>query len=119
VIPAANQALGQVAQGFQAGTYTLAQAQAALGNLVSAFQNEVSSILKDDSSQCNAACVSLMCLQAAAGALLVDFESAAATGGPASSTALTGVGGLLTPGTPLPSWVPWLIAAEVLYLVLG
>jgi hypothetical protein len=120
-IPAANQALTQVIQQYQTGAYTAAQVQQALAQLLSAFQAAVAPIIKNDSSDCNASCVNVLCLQGAIGSINAMVAQMEASGGPASASATASggaaVSSVLTPGSPLPGWVPWLLAAEALLLL--
>jgi len=80
-VPAAADSLTAIEQAVQAGTITPAQGIQALQALEQAFAQNVQSILKNDSSHCNAACVWIKQLEAIVlykSSQYQDMETAAA-----------------------------------------
>lgn len=105
-VPAASDSLKAIDQAVQAGTITPAQGIQALQNLEQAFGQNVASIIKSDSSHCNAACVWMKQLEAIVVKKSSDYQDmetaqAAASLGTASS------------GTVSPAGAPGSIASEV------
>jgi hypothetical protein len=101
-MPAANDGLTAIYQAVQNGTLSPADGKAALAQLYTEFRQQVASILKDNSSQCNAACVLSKQLKATIAEMSSQFDDmaiAAAQPGAANaiSSAIAGAG--------LPSWV--------------
>lgn len=100
-MPAANDGLTAISQAVQNGTLSPSDGKAALAQLYTDFRQQVASILKDDSSHCNAACVLSKQLKAAIAEMSSQFDdmAAAAAANPVSpiSSAIAGAG--------LPSWV--------------
>jgi hypothetical protein len=56
-VPAANDALSQIDDALRSGQLTSAQASAAYDQVLSSYVDYVRQIIKDNPSQCNAACV--------------------------------------------------------------
>jgi hypothetical protein len=127
-VPAANDSLTAIEQAVAAGTMTPAQGIAALQQLQREFANAVSSIIKDDETHCNAACVWAMCLAAAAltvGSQWQDQANAAAQKAAASpqvsgntvavSTSGAAVGSTTAPASAVSTLEQyWPIAAVIL-----
>lgn len=135
-VPACNNALQVIMQAVTNGQATPQQAISALQSLQSDFASQVSSIIKDNSSQCNAACVwkeSLAAVVLVLSSQLQDLASA-----PTASTATTaavpsavtvpaGSSGLATVAAPaastdatifgLPEWAVLAAAGVALFLV--
>lgn len=107
-MPAANDGLMAIQQAVQNGTFSPADGKAALAQLYTDFRQQVSSILKDNSSQCNAACVLSKQLKAAIAEMSSQFDDLAAA---AAAAAQQSAGNPLSPissaiaGAGLPSWV--------------
>jgi hypothetical protein len=111
-MPAANDGLTAVYNAVQNGTFSPADGKAALAQLYSDFRQQVSSILKDNSSQCNAACVLSKQLKAAIAEMSSQFDDlAAAAAAAAQKAAANPVSAAIFPisnaiaGAGLPSWV--------------
>lgn len=136
-VPAANNALQAIDQAVQQGYLSPQQAISGLSTLVAQFQSAVSGILKGSdptSGQCNAACVMLSELRAAAlekQSVYQDLAAAQAAAaapppppapgpspgpGPAPSAVSSAIAAI-TSGK-VSSLLPWAAAGIVLYLVL-
>lgn len=87
--PAANNYLQIIQQAVQSGAATPAQAIQALHSLLSDYSATVAPIIKNNSSQCNAACVELKeltALVAYQSSVYQDMANAAAAAPPATAT---------------------------------
>jgi|SRR5579885_88320 len=111
IVPAANQALSIIDQALQQGQMTSADASAALDNTYSAYQQAVSQIIKDNTSECNAACVYGRALRGIIAQRKLNLKAnppAADTSPVAAAAAQVG----------LPAWAPYAIGGVLLwYLV--
>jgi hypothetical protein len=125
-VPALNQALAALDAAVADGTLTPAAAIGTMQNVQQEFANAVSSIIKDDQSHCNAACVWTMCLAALA---LVrtsqwqQMEDVAATSQTSTPTvtpaqATTAVISGQGTATALPSWLPIAAGIALLFFVM-
>jgi len=123
-VPAANNYLSIITQGVQSGQVTPQQAISALQSLESDFLSEVSSIIKGSisTSDCNAACVMLGCLQTIVVYLSSQYQdmidaaatpAASATGATNIVAAATGTTPQLAP-TVVASSEDWLPIAAIL-----
>jgi len=111
-VPAASDSLTAIDQAVQAGTITPQQASTGLDNLLSQFTQQVSSITKMDSSQCNAACVWIKTLTAIVAEKKSQYADLAAAASSSSGSLLPSFG---TAGAS--SWLPWAVGAFILYEV--
>lgn len=103
-MPAANDGLTAIYQAVQNGTISPADGKAALAQLYTDFRQQVSSILKDNSSQCNAACVLSKQLKAAIAEMASQFDDlAAAAAQQAAANPLSPISSAIA-GAGLPSW---------------
>jgi len=103
-VPAASDSLTAIDQAVQSGTLTPAQGISGLQNLLSSFTQTVQSILKSNSSQCNAACVWVKMLTAIVAKKSADYQDlAAAQAANPVGSALTQVESSLGI-SGLPSW---------------
>jgi len=128
-VPAASDSLTAIDQAVHAGTITPAQGITALQNLQSAFQQNVASIIKMDSSHCNAACVWVKQLEAIVLKKSSDYQdmetaqASASLGTAAPSSGVTSA----TPGatasaveqgiSEMPWWAWAALAAGAFFLV--
>lgn len=101
-VPAASDSLVAIDQAVHAGTITPSQAITALQNLEQAFSQNVASIIKNDSSHCNAACVWVKQLEAIVlykSSQYQDMETVATAAALGTSTiAASPAAGASTPG---------------------
>jgi len=100
-VPAASDTLTAIDQAVQNGTITPAQGSASLASLLSSFQQTVASIIKMNSSQCNAACIWVKQLKAIVAKKQADYADLAA------QQAANPVGSAVTQiesSTGLPAW---------------
>ena len=116
-VPAANDSLTAIDQAVQGGVMTPAQGISAMQSLLSEFQQQISSIVKDSPSQCNAGCVWTKTLKAIVAEKISQYQdmqtaAAASPSGSASGSAGTGsTANVITQLTTaaasagLPSWV--------------
>lgn len=112
MVPAANQGLQLVDQAVQQGQLDAAGAAQALDNLYSFFQQGVAQIIKDNSSQCNAACVYARALRGIIAQRKLNLQALAAT-----STSGAGLPAAISQ-LGLPAWAPYAIGGVLLwYLV--
>lgn len=132
VVPSLNQALAAIQNAIADGTLTPQAASGTLDNVVSEFSSAVSSIIKNDNSHCNAACVWLKCLQAYVivaksqyAQQIAQAAAQAASDAVANSSAVTSVTNAagqvvqqVTSGlSTMPGWV-WLVLAGGTFLLL-
>jgi hypothetical protein len=125
-VPAAQNYLQEIESGVRAGYATPQQGIAALQSLLSDFQSKMSSIIKNDASHCNAACVwvkELTAIVAYQSSMYQDMANAQAAAPKPTAPAATSP---LTPAAPagtltLPSPVAPLPAAPIVssYLPAG
>jgi len=124
--PAANNYLQIIDQAVQGGHATPAQAVTALHSLLSDYTSTVQPIIKNNSSQCNAACVELKELTAVVAyksSLYQDMANAPAvtSGGPSSAPAVSSGSVMVLPSTgtaaATSSWLP-IAAVAVIGLLL-
>jgi hypothetical protein len=115
LVPAANNYLNIINQAVQNGTATPQQGIAALQSLLADFKSNINSIMKNNSSQCNAGCVIYKMLEAIVAYQTSVFQDMITqqTAAPASPTA--SVTGAVTSSiasaaaaTGIPSWLFWL-----------
>jgi len=106
-VPAASDALTAIEQAVAAGTVSPADGIAMLQNLLSSFKSQVSSIIKENSSQCNAACVWVKQLTAIVAELTSQYQDLAAqqAANPLAIATGASAGGV--------NWLPLAIAAAV------
>jgi hypothetical protein len=132
-VPAANNYLKIIQQAVSTGSATPQEAIDALNSLVSDFQSQVSSILKMDSSHCNAACVMISELKAIVLVLESQYQDMIAAGapatsggaGPTSAPVVASGSTMQIPSTPaaaapsssLPSWFPLAAIAALGFLL--
>jgi phage tail protein X len=111
IVPAVNQALSLIDQALQQGQMTSAAASQALDNTYAAYTQAVSQIIKDNTSQCNAACVYGRALRGIVAQRKLNLKAnppVADTSPVAAAAAQAG----------LPSWAPYVIGGVLLwYLV--
>jgi hypothetical protein len=131
-VPAAADSLTAIQQAVAAGTITPAQGITALQNLEQAFSQNVASIIKNDASHCNAACVWVKQLEAIVvykSSQYQDMETAAAakvlgttapssgvtsfTPGATATTTAAAVGS----GFAMPGWAWLAVAAGLIFVV--
>ena len=87
-VPAFNDGITAISQAVAAGTISPQTGISSSTQLLQEFQQQISSIMKNDPTQCNAGCVWDKCAQAAVAELqsqFTDMISAAATVAPAAS----------------------------------
>jgi hypothetical protein len=134
-VPAAADSLTAIEQAVTAGTITPAQGITALQSLEQAFSQNVASIIKNDASHCNAACVWVKELEAIVlykSSQYQDMETAAAakslgTTAPASGVTSSTPGATATTiastpaaaaaGFAMPTWGWLAVAAGLIFLV--
>ncbi len=103
-IPAANDSLNAIYAAVKNGTMSPADGKSALSQLYTEFRQQISSILQEDSSHCNAACVVSKELKAAIAEMSSQFDDMA------TAAAANPVGSALSPisnaiaAAGLPSW---------------
>lgn len=130
-VPAAADSLTAIQQAVSAGTITPAQGITALQSLQQAFTQNVQSIMKNDASHCNAACVWVKQLEAIVlykSSQYQDMETAAqakslGTTAPAGGVSSSTPGSTATPaaaaasGFSMPSWGWLAVAAGLIFVV--
>ncbi len=112
IIPAVNQALQIVDQALASGQMTSADASQALDNTLAAYQQTVAQIIKDNPSQCNAACVYGRALRGIVAQRKLNLKAhppLADTSPVAAAAAQAG----------LPGWAPYAIGAALLWTLLS
>lgn len=106
IVPAVNQALGVIDQALPAGQMTPDQAGQALDNIYSAYQTAVSKIVKDNASECNAACVYGRALRGIIAQRKLNLQNMPASADQSSAASAT---------AGLPSWLPWAVGGFLVW----
>jgi hypothetical protein len=88
-VPALNNTLNALSTAVQNGTISYATGIATLPQIQQEFASAVASIIKDDQSHCNAACVWTMCLAAIVLVWTSEWQAAIAAETPAPAAAST------------------------------
>lgn len=126
-VPAANTAVSTVVQAVQAGTITPSVGAATLQQVLQDFTSTVSPIMKNDASNCNAACVMVKDLTAIVAYFTSQFQDlaskqAAAVAAAPSVDSVTGAvtSDVSTAATSLgiPSWALYAAAGAALLFLL-
>ena len=73
-VPAFNDGITAITQAVTAGTITPQTGISSSSQLLNSFQQQISQIMKDDPTQCNAGCVWWKCAQAAVAELQSQFQ---------------------------------------------
>jgi hypothetical protein len=121
-VPAANNYLSIIQQAVAAGTVTPQEGIDALNSLLSDFKSQISSVVNNDSSQCNAGCMWDVALTAICDYWISQFQDMAAqpaaTGTTQTQSAVAaGAASPATVATGSTSWVPLAAAAVVIFFV--
>jgi hypothetical protein len=129
-VPAANNYLQQIEAAVSSGIQTPAQGIAALQSLLQDFTSNVSSIMKNSASSCNAACVWVKELTAIVAYQTAQYQeqATAAAASPASavtslvpasiSAPVTSAVSSVAAATTLPTWAIWLLGGLVVWSLL-
>lgn len=113
-VPAASDALIAIEQAVANGTVSPADGITMLQNLQQSFAGQVSSIIKNNSTQCNAACMWVKQLGAIVAELSSQYQDLAAQQA-ANPLALTSTS---ASGATSINWLPLAAAAAVLFFVM-
>jgi hypothetical protein len=115
-VPAASDSLTAIDGAVQNGTFSPAAGIQGLNGVLASFTQTVQSILKMDSSHCNAACVWIKTLQAIVAKKTADYQdlAAAQSASPIGSASVTNVVQSIEQSTGLP---PALLAAAAFGLL--
>jgi hypothetical protein len=121
VVPALNSSLRAIQNAVADGTLTPQAASGTLDNVVSEFSSAVASIIKNDASHCNAACVWLKCLQAyvivAKSQYAQQIAQQAAQAATSQASASNAVQQVTATLSATPGWMWLVLGAGALFLV--
>ena len=121
-VPAFNDTLSAIADAVSAGTITPQQGIASLSQALTDFQNAISQIMRNDSSNCNAGCVWWKCAQAAVAEMQSQFQDlisqSPASGQTATSSGSASTGSSSPNISSAPSWLPFVAIGVAIWLVL-
>jgi hypothetical protein len=125
-VPAASDSITAITQAVQNGTVPPQTGIQMLQNLQAQFAQQVSPIIKNNSSQCNAACVWVKMLQAIVAELSSQFQDMAnaqqAQSATASSNPIAAAGNVVSSTATqlgVPSWALYAAAGLLLFVVVS
>jgi hypothetical protein len=113
-VPAANNYLTIIQQAVADGTATPQEGIDALNSLLSDFKSQISSVVNNDSSQCNAGCMWDVALTAIVDYWVGQYQDMATQGTPTTTSAVAaGAASPASLSTGGSSWVPLAAAAAL------